>query len=63
MKFFKQAVVIGAGVWVGNILSEFVIKEGPDDTGFINEAPGWGLDDAVRLGIIAGSVITLQKIL
>lgn len=53
MKLKGPLIVFGAAVLGEWITERFVIKDGPDDTGFIARSPGFGMDEIARGAIIA----------
>jgi hypothetical protein len=63
---WKGAAVAFGAVMLGDALSGYLIKDGPDDTGplkIIARAPGIGWDDAAHAATIVVALWGTQKLL
>lgn len=50
---WKGPLVVFAAALAGEWIAEnWIIKDGPDDRGFIERSPGFGLDELARAGTV-----------
>ena len=60
----KGLLVVFGAVVIGNMVAEkFLLKSGPDDSGWVEASEGLGLDDAVRAGCCALAYWGVKKVL
>lgn len=58
----KGPLILAAGIYAGDFIAEkFIIKDGPDDTGFIQRTDGFGLDEIAKLATQVAVTVLLLK--
>ena len=59
---FRKIGMLTLGILAGNwVVDNFVIRTKENPRGLVDVAPGFGLDDLVRSGIVAGTAIALTR--
>lgn len=58
----KGPLILAAAIVAGDILTEkFVIKDGPDDTGFVQRTDGFGMDEIVKVAVQVVLAVLFMK--
>ena len=59
---FRKIGMLTLGILAGNwVVDKFVIRSAENPRGLVDVAPGFGLDDLVRSGIVAGTAIAVTR--
>jgi hypothetical protein len=60
----SRVVTLAGGAIIGNMVAErWILRAGPDDpTGFVDIAPGLGLDELMRALAIVGATMLVEPL-